>query len=77
MQTKLISDPNELYRFLATTGVEVENLLIASDSVVWASCRYPVEEPVPSLRHTNEVVGVYVACGGHLLLYDYLDQLRE
>ena len=30
-QTKLISDPNELYRFLAMPGVEVQNLLFPSD----------------------------------------------
>jgi hypothetical protein len=67
-QTKLISDPNELYRFLATPGVEVQNLLFASDSVLWAPWRYAAEEQVPSLRHTNEVVGSYVACGGRMPL---------
>ena len=34
-QTKLICDPQELYRFLATPGIEVRNLLFAGDSVVW------------------------------------------
>ena len=43
-QTKLISDPHELYRFLANPGVEVVILLFASDSVVWASWRYIAED---------------------------------
>ena len=51
--------------------------MFASHSVVWASWRYASEEQVPSLRHTNEVVGAYVACGGRLHLYDYLDRLGE
>jgi Mn-dependent DtxR family transcriptional regulator len=38
-QTKLISDPNELYRFLATPGVEVETCCFLA-SVVWASWSY-------------------------------------
>ena len=55
-KTNLISDPRDLYRFLATPGVENLNLLFASDSVVLASWRYTAEEQVPSLGHTNEVV---------------------
>ena len=62
IQTKLISDPQEQYRFLATPGVEVVNLMFASESVVWASFRYKAEEQAPSLRHTNEVFHAYVAC---------------
>jgi len=38
-QTKLISDPQELYRFLDAPRVEVMNLMFAKDSVVWASWR--------------------------------------
>ena len=64
----------ETYTFLATPGVEVESLLFASDSVVWASWRYTAEEQVPNLRHTNEFVGEYVACGGRMHLYAYLDR---
>ena len=74
-QTKLISDPHELYRFLATPKVEFVNLLFPSDSVVWASWRYTAEEQVPSLRHTIEVVAAYVACGGRIHLYAHLDKL--
>jgi hypothetical protein len=33
---KLIKDPHELYRFLATPGIEVANLVFASDEMVWA-----------------------------------------
>jgi len=46
----------KLYRFLATPGVEVVNLMFDSDRVVWASWRYTAAEQAPSLRHTNEVV---------------------
>jgi len=74
---KLISEPQELYRILATPGVEVMNLMLASDSVVWASLRYTTEEQSPSLRHTNEVVAAYEACGGRMHLYAYLDKLGE
>ena len=34
-KTKQMSGPHELYRFLVTPGVEVVNLMFASDSVVW------------------------------------------
>jgi len=70
-QTKLISDPHELYRLLATPGVEVVNLIIASESVVWASWRYIAKE-MPSLRHT-EVTAAYVACVDRMYLYSHLD----
>ncbi len=33
-RTKMNSDPQELYRFLATPGIEVVALMIASDDVV-------------------------------------------
>ena len=49
-RTKMISDPQELYRFLATPVIEVATLMFASD-VVWASWRYIAEEKVPNLRH--------------------------
>ena len=70
---KLISDPNELYRFLATPGVEVANLLFASDSVVWTSWPYTAEEQVPSLRHTE----VARAFGGRMQLYACVLRLGE
>jgi len=59
-QTKLISQPTELYRFLITPGVEVQNVLFANNNVVWISWQYSADERVPSLRHTNEVIGAYV-----------------
>jgi len=40
IQTKLILDTHEMYRFLTTPYIEVVNLLFSSDSVVWASWRY-------------------------------------
>ena len=76
-QAKLISDPQEMCRFLATLGVEVVNLMFASDSVAWASWRYTAEKQAPSLRHTNEVFAEYVLCGGLMHLYEYLDKLGE
>ena len=72
-QTKLISDPHDLYSFIAAPGIEVVNLF-ASDTVVWASWRYTAEEQVPSLRDTNEVI---VACGSRMQLYSYIDSLGE
>jgi len=33
-QTKFISDPKELYGFLATPGIEVINLMFTNDEVV-------------------------------------------
>ena len=73
----MISDPYELYRFLATPGIEVTNLMFASDDVVWASWRFIEEEMIPNLRHTNEVIGAYVTAAARLHLYSYLDRLGE
>jgi len=56
-QTKLISESGELYRFLVTPGIEVQDVLFASDDVVWISWRHSADERVPSLRHNNEVIG--------------------
>jgi hypothetical protein len=36
-RTTIITENHELYRFLATPGVEVTNLAFASDDVVWLS----------------------------------------
>ena len=76
-QTKLISQPAELYRFLLTPGVELQNVLFASDDVVWISWQYSADERVPSLRHTNEVIGAYVTAGAMIHLYGFLDKLQE
>jgi len=46
-RTKIIKEPHELYRFLATPGVEVTNLAFASDDVVWLSWKVCAEENVP------------------------------
>jgi hypothetical protein len=51
-KTRMISDPHELYRFLATPGIEVKSLLFVSDDV-WEAWRYTDEEIAPNLRHTN------------------------
>jgi len=53
-QTLVISEPRELYRFLATPGIEVATLLFAGDSLCWISWRHSEEAGAPSLPHTNE-----------------------
>jgi hypothetical protein len=76
-RTKIIIDPHELYRFLATPGVEVTNLAFASDDVVCLSWKMSAEENVPYLRHTNEIIGAYVTAGARIHLYRFLDRLQE
>ena len=39
-KSKTITDPQELYRFVTTPGVEVTNLLFASDDVVWVTWKF-------------------------------------
>jgi len=53
------------------------NFAFASDDVFWMSWKYGAEEDVPSLRHTNEVMGGYVTAGARINLYRYLDGLHE
>ena len=76
-QNKVIADPQELYRFFATPGIEVTNLLFADDEVVWVTWKYAEEENMPVLRHTNEVIGAYVTMRARLKFYTYLDSLKE
>jgi len=73
--TKIITEPKELYGFLATRGIEATNLVSASDDVVRLSWKCGTEEDVPNLRHTNEVIGAYVTAGAKIHLYRYLDRL--
>ena len=73
----MISDTHELHRFHATPAIEVMNLLFASDSIVWAGWRFIAEETISSLRHTNEVIGAFVAAGCRMRLYSYLDRLQK
>ncbi len=72
----MISDSQELYRLLATPGIEVAALMFASDDVVWTSRRYIGEENVPNLRHT-EVIGAYVTAWARIDLYGFFDSLDE
>jgi len=58
-------------------GIEVANLVFASDDVVWASCRFIAEEEIPSRCITNAVIGAYVTDGARLHLYTYLDMLQH
>ena len=77
-QNKMIADPQEIFRFLATPGIDVTNPMFAGDEVVWVSWKYMEEkENMPVLRHTNEVIGAYVTTGARLKLYTYLDSLKE
>jgi hypothetical protein len=59
-RTKIITEPHELYRFLATPGVEVTNPTFASDDAVWLSWKLSAEEYVTNLTNTNEDIGAYV-----------------
>jgi len=65
-RNKIITEPHELHRLLATPGVEVTNLAFASDDVVWLSWKVTAEENVPNLPHTNEVIGAYVTAGARI-----------
>ena len=76
-RTKIMTEPHELYTFLATPGVEVTNLAFASDDVVWLSWKVTAEEIVPNLPHINEVIGAYVTAGARIHLYGFLDRLQE
>ena len=76
-RTKMISDPQELYRLLATPCIEVATVMFASDDIVWASWRYIAEEKGPNIRHFNEVIGAYVTAGARIELYGYLNRLQK
>jgi hypothetical protein len=72
----MITAPQELYRFLATPGIEVGSQVFARDVVVCASWLYIADEKV-HLRHTNEVIGAYVTAGARIHLYSYLDRFKQ
>ena len=76
-KTKVITDPHELYRFISTPGIQVANLMFASETVVWASWQFIAQERVPSIKHTYEVIGAYVTAGARIHLYSYLDRLQQ
>jgi len=76
-KTKIITEPRELYSFLATPDIEVTNLVFASDDLVWLSWKHWAQEDVSRLRHTNEVIGAYVTAWATIHLYSYLDMLQE
>jgi len=75
--TELISNLQELYKFPATPGIEVVNLLFASNHVVWISLKYAAEGKITNLPHTNEVIGLYVRAGARINLNAYLVKLQE
>ena len=47
-KTKIISDPHEMYGFLATPGTEVVSLTFDNDVLVWASWRFVEEKKSPT-----------------------------
>jgi hypothetical protein len=52
-------------------------MMFASDDVVWISWQFSSDEHVPSLRHTNEVIGAFVTAGARIHLYSYLNRLQD
>jgi len=75
-QTRVITEPKDLYDFLATPGIEVTILAFANDDVLWISWNLSAEEHVPNLRHTNEVLDAYVSAGARIHLYRFLNHLE-
>jgi hypothetical protein len=76
-QSKMISDTQELYRFLATPGLEVTSLMFARDEVVWISWRFTDEEKIPKLKRTKEVLGAYLTASARLRLNHFLEKAQE
>jgi hypothetical protein len=67
-KSKMIAEPEELFRFPATPGIKVSNLKIGRDEVVRVTWKYAGAENMPALRHINEVVRAYVTTGARLKL---------
>ena len=63
--------------FLPTPGIEVTNLVVAREVLIWLSWKQGSEEDVLNLRHTKDLIGDYVNAGSTIYLYRYLDRLRE
>jgi len=53
------------------------NLVFANHEIVRAFYPYGQEEQIRCVRHTNEVIGVYVIAGARLRLYCCLERLQE
>jgi len=66
-QTLLPSDPQELYTFLATPGIEVTTLF-AGGSVCRISWRHADKVGAPSVCHTNEAIASFVTADARLHL---------
>ena len=45
--------------------------------MLWVSWKFTAEERVPSLRHTNEVIGAYVSASARIQLNRHIDRLQE
>ena len=75
-QTTLISDPKEL-QISGHADIELLNLVVANDDVVWFSLKFSAEGHVLSMRHSNGFIEAFVAAGPLIHLYRYLDRLQE
>jgi hypothetical protein len=76
-QTRVITEPKELYVFLDSPDIELMNMTFVSDDVAWLSWKHAAEEQVQIFRHTNEVVGAYVTAGARIHLYRYFVRLQN
>ena len=76
-QTRVISELKEMYGFLATSCIDVMNLVFAKYDVVWISRKYRADEDAPSLRHTNDFIGAFFTAGARTHQYRYVDRLRK
>ena len=50
----IISNPHQIYRFLAMPDFEIANVMSAIDDEFWASCRFIAEEESPRLRNAKK-----------------------
>jgi hypothetical protein len=67
-KTKMIADPQKLFRILAMPGVEVTSILFFADRRGGMGHVKYADKNMPILRYTNEVIGAYVTTGARLKL---------
>jgi len=72
-KSKIISDPHEIYNFLATPGIEVANLMFASDDSRLGIIAFHGGGSDPQLTSFQRIIGAYITAGARLHLYSYLD----
>ncbi|CAH0553368.1 unnamed protein product [Brassicogethes aeneus] len=74
MQTSIITDPLELFKFLTTPSIVVNNMVVISDEVLLLCWNKP-EEAVLPLTTVNVAVAAYTTAMARLELYSYLEKL--